>query len=386
MRDTLSAADGYQALMSQLPLPLHRKAQRQGGISLPPDTVVVSADNHWSLTEDIFHQRFPRRLKHKAPRLKLNSDGLCEWSIEGASIFPPAISKIIQTYDALPGCVNLAARLRDLDTEGIQKEIVFGNAIGAFYAYPDLEVRDWVFRIYNQHLAELQAQAPGRFYGVGLVNYWDMASVRQSMEEVRRLGLKTYLLPIYPKGRDGEVLNYCSPQMAPLWQAAEDVGLPLCFHVGENFHEGPGGVGVTVMTNFGPFRKNLGELIFGGIFDRHPTLQVVFAEADINWVPGALQSAAVIYHTFRGILDPEIQRHPSEYWKTHCFVTFMHDPVGLDWLDIVGADRVMWSSDYPHQESTFGATWSAMRDVVETVGADRARDILGGTARKLFGI
>jgi predicted TIM-barrel fold metal-dependent hydrolase len=381
---TTETAEAFDAMIRGLDLPTHRNPQQRGGTVLPPGTVVVSADNHWSLTQDIFYERFPRHLRDKAPRLWKGDDGAFNWSIDGQLMIPPMVQKVFSNYEPVPGCTSIPERLRDLDIEGIDKEINFGNGIGMFYAYADLEVREWVFRIYNEHLAEMQAAAPGRFYGVGLINYWDMARVSQSIAELKALGLRTFLLPILPKGAGGVPLNYCLPEMQPLWQAAEAAGLPVCFHVGEFYTDGPGGLGTTMMETFGPFRRNLGQLIFGGIFDRHPDLQVVFVEAEINWVPGALQSASMIYECFRELIDPKIEHHPRHYWHNNCYATFTHDPVGLRMLDILGADRVMWSNDYPHLESTFGFGWSAIKAVLDAVSEDQARDILGGTALKLF--
>lgn len=64
----------------------------------------------------------------------------------------------------------------------------------------------------------------------------------------------------------------------------------------------------------------------------------------------------------------------------------MSDPFGLTLIDRIGADKVMWSSDYPHMEGTFGATWRAKEQVLKAVPADQARMILGETAIKLFGL
>jgi predicted TIM-barrel fold metal-dependent hydrolase len=87
-----------------------------------------------------------------------------------------------------------------------------------------------------------------------------------------------------------------------------------------------------------------------------------------------------------GRLDPKIKRHPREYWQENCFATFTHDPVGLRMLDIVGADRIMWGSDYPHQESTYGFSWSVMKEVVDYTSPEDAAAILGGTAMKVFNL
>jgi predicted TIM-barrel fold metal-dependent hydrolase len=377
-------AEAFDSAIRGIDLPCDRKPQERGKVILPPHTVIVSADNHWSLTEDVFYERFPSHLKDRAPRLWKGEDGQFHWGIDGKSMIPPQVAKVFSKYEPVPGSYSIEERLYDLDMEGVDKEINFGNAIGMFYTHPDIEAREWVFRIYNEHLAEMQSLAPGRFYGVGLINYWDMARVSESLAELKALGLHTFLLPQNPKGPDGVPINYCLPEVEPLWQAIDESGLPICFHVGEFYSDGPGGLGTTMMETFGPFRRTLGQLIFGGIFDRHPDLKAVFVEAEINWVPGALQSASMIYECFQELIEPKINHHPRHYWHNNCYTTFMHDPAGLRMLDTVGADRVMWSSDYPHLESTYGFGWTAIQAVLDAVSEDEAREILGGTAMEVF--
>jgi len=60
------------------------------------------------------------------------------------------------------------------------------------------------------------------------------------------------------------------------------------------------------------------------------------------------------------------------------------DPVGLEMPHRIGADRVMWSSDDPHQESTFGYTRSAIEAVFRAVSVEDAQKILGKTALERF--
>ena len=60
------------------------------------------------------------------------------------------------------------------------------------------------------------------------------------------------------------------------------------------------------------------------------------------------------------------------------------DPAGLELLHRIGADRVMWSSDYPHQESTFGYTRSAIQAVFDATTVENAQLILGKTALDVF--
>jgi predicted TIM-barrel fold metal-dependent hydrolase len=362
-------------------LPNDRRAQVRRG-ALPEGTVIVSPDDHWTVADDIFHDRFPEYLKDRAPRIFRDDRGFPDWFIEGKPLFSPAQKTLLDSFERVPGAGNMGPRMQDLDTEGVDKELAFPNAVSIFHSWPDLEVREHAYNIYNEYLAELQKEAPGRFFGVGLPVYWDMAKVRDSVQMIKDLGLKTFMLPIFPKGEKYRALNYCEPEMEPLFDAIADSGLPLCFHVGENAVEGRGGNGVSAMLNFSPFRKNLGELIFGGIFDRHPNMQVAFIEGDLNWIPGALQTAEMSYDC--SPLDYHPERRPSEYWRRQCYASFMYDPIGLTMLDLIGADRVMWSHDYPHPESVWGFSWTAIQAVLDAVPADTAKRILGGTALDLF--
>jgi len=381
-----TVAEEFDKVRRGIKYPRDRKAQcrENSKVRLPNDMVVVSADSHWSLTEDIFYKRFPDHLKHKAPRLVPDASGVTNWFVDGRPLIPEVAFEGFATFERVPGSSQIEPRLRDLDLEGVNKEIVFGNAIGSGLGDPDTESREHIFRIYNEHLAEMQAKAPGRFHGVGLINYWDMSKVRASIMQLKSMGLKTYMLPQHPKGAGSVALDYCDPSMEPLWAAAAEADLPLCFHTGEFFKGGPGGWGTSMMIQFGPFRKNLAELIFGGIFDRYPNLQVVFAEADINWIPGAVQHASMAYTCFNPMLTPAIKHNPRYYWQHNCYATFMHDPVGLRMLDQIGADRVMWSHDYPHPESVYGFGWDAMQSVIDATTEEQARMILGGTAMKVF--
>src|SRR6185312_4714706 len=113
---------------------------------------------------------------------------------------------------------------------------------------------------------------------------------------------------------------------------------------------------------------------------------VIFVESGLHWVPGALQEADMIYESFPSHVRPKMSQPPSHYWFNNCYATFMVDPAGLEMIHRVGADRAMWSSDYPHNESTFGYTRSAVQAVFDATNEQDAKKILGGNAVRLFGL
>ena len=83
-------------------------------------------------------------------------------------------------------------------------------------------------------------------------------------------------------------------------------------------------------------------------------------------------------------LNPPLKHPPSWYWKQHCYATFMTDPVGLSLLERIGPETCLWSSDYPHQESTFGYTRSSIDAVFAVTSVESAQKIVGKTALELF--
>jgi len=378
-------------VMAGLTLSKYRSTE-QGRAALPAGLEIISADNHVGLNEDIWFEGFPAHLKHKAPRV-LQRHGLwdiwvpgdAEWDARGD--IERKMFDIVESSE-VPGNTDLEQRMKDLAVEGYQKEIAFPQQMLRFLVHPDLEEREWIFRIYNQHLGRMQQRQPGKFNGVGIANYWDPAKARESIQEIKALGLKTYMLPQHPgKTKEGVEIYYPSPEFEPLWNAVEGAGLPLCFHIGESGNAaGRNGWTTLVLERLGPFRRTFAQLVFGGIFDRNPGIRVVFVEAGINWVPGTLQDAEMIYDSFTDLLDPKPQLRPSEYWNKHCYAVFMADPVGLKMLDYIGADRIMWAADYPHNEGSFGYGWKAIDAVLDAVSEKDARLILGDTAREVFNL
>ena len=55
-------------------------------------------------------------------------------------------------------------------------------------------------------------------------------------------------------------------------------------------------------------------------------------------------------------------------------------------IDRIGIDRVMWSSDYPHNESTFGYSDRSLASVVETVGPEVAVKVVSSNVKTFLGL
>ena len=210
------------------------------------------------------------------------------------------------------------------------------------------------------------------FYGVGLINWWDGEGAERTLAELVSLGIKTFWLPLKAgKDEEGNPIDYNSKHITPVWEAIEAAGLPVSHHIGEGMISAPcakNGYAVSMVHNAAPFREMFGRYVCTGLLDRHKGLKVGWFEGGINWVPSAIQDAEHMYTSYLHTSNVELEQAPQYYWDTHMYVSFMIDPLGLDLIDRIGRDKVMWSTDFPHIESTFGYSEKSLTSVVEKLG------------------
>lgn len=360
-------------------------------VGLPAATQIFSADDHISLAEDIFYERCPESMRDRVPRI-MNVDGGWVLGVEGKNILPQGFLDVLMQYDPLPGSHtgDIDARLAALDSEGVTTELAFPNAILGLIGWPDREVREVCFRIYNEYIAEIQERSGNRIYGVGLINWWDAEGARRTLSELKSLGLKTFLLPLSPgKNPDKSPIDYSSTAMDGVWAAIEESQIPVSHHIGETPPSTPNefnALALTMLQSVAPFRDLFGKYILGGILDRHPGLRVGWFEGGINWVPSAIQDAQHLSASFHHMGNLELQHDPQHYWDTHMCASFMVDPLGLELIDRIGVERAMWSTDFPHNESTYGYTTSSLQNVVDCVGAEAAQAIVSDNVRRYLGL
>jgi predicted TIM-barrel fold metal-dependent hydrolase len=103
-------------------------------------------------------------------------------------------------------------------------------------------------------------------------------------------------------------------------------------------------------------------------------------------IAGSPVPAEHIPASYRHMLKEHPQHDVRYYWDTHMCASFMVDSLGLNQIDEIGIDKVMWSSDYPHNESTFGYSERSRAAVVDAVGPEDAVRVVGGNIRKFLGI
>ena len=129
----------------------------------------------------------------------------------------------------------------------------------------------------------------------------------------------------------------------------------------------------------------MGRLIMGGVCERFPRLRFVFLEAGGGWCATQLERMDEQIEAFP-LEGRRLSLAPSEYFRRQCYISF--DPG--EWnlaasAEFIGADRIIWASDYPHPEYRSDVVAKLRRAIASLPEADQHR-ILGLNAVELYGL
>ena len=373
---------------------------------------IISADDHidlqW-LPKDLWQKRVPAQWRDRAPNVVDTSDGpawVCggdRWDLwggrPGAAGAQGGRRTAIERGGVLEHGVlrptTTALRLADMDRDGVDATVMYGPIVPLLIKDPDL--RKVCYRAYNDWLAEFCATAPDRLAGAGLIPIDDPKTAADEVRYLRQIGLRTgmFLAARVETPLWDEVWE-------PLWEAGAETGIPIGFHLGGGLRtvasSGPkannaGNMGMRVACSTLQMDEPIAAVIFSGALERHPTLKIVLAETGIGWLPYMLER---LDDTYRKFLDAEeywrahgglpLTMAPTAYWRRQVWATFQTDLAGLRLIDSIGADRVMWASDYPHADSTWPESQQAIADNFKGVDAATRQRVLCDNARALYGL
>jgi predicted TIM-barrel fold metal-dependent hydrolase len=296
-------------------------------------------------------------------------------------------------------------RLGDLEADGIVAEVIYPNTVPPFFpggnltalvpSAADFELRLAGLRAHNRWLAEFCAAAPGRRAGIGQFLLNDVDEAVRDVHWIADNGLKGVLLPGAPPGAPIEPLH--SRAYDPVWRACEERGVVINTHGGSSspdYGEYPGSQLLWLMETTWFSHRPFWTLVLSGVFDRFPGLRMALAEQGSGWIPAALRAMDSHYSSMAGggigelqsLDEMRLSHLPSEFWQTNCYVTasFMH-PYDCERRAMIGADRIMWGSDYPHLEGTFPFSLESLQRTFAGVEPTEAQAMLGGTAAALYG-
>jgi predicted TIM-barrel fold metal-dependent hydrolase len=333
---------------------------------------VIDVDSHLTEPPDVWTARVPASKRDQVPHIE-RIDGQDTWYANGERLGAPGFysmaghdgimpASIPQTYDDIPAAMyDPHARLRFLDEQGLQAQVLYPNVggfgNGYFLRLGDRELVAQCVMAYNDFLTDWTSAEPNRLVAITALPFWDVELSVSEMRRCHEAGHKAVNFCNQPQ-------DYGMPPLAhthwdPIWAAAQELGISVSFHVGG------GSMGTQFvdtadmgwMTNFAKvssliFMDNMrciGDLIFGGVCHRFPNLKFVSVESGVGWLPSALETFDWQWRNGGVRLEhPEYDLLPSEYFRRQIYGCFWFERDSAIEAIERYSDNIMFETDYPH--------------------------------------
>jgi predicted TIM-barrel fold metal-dependent hydrolase len=349
------------------------------------DLRVIDADSHVVEPPDLWTSRMSSKFGDLVPHVVFNeARGLEMWRIGDHDVSPvggPAMagwhewppSHPPRFEDADRATWEASARLARMDEYGIWAEILYPNvALFQTALIQSMEERDAMLatmQAYNDFQTEWSSAAPERLIPMASLPIWDLGATLVEIDRCAAMGHRGLIFSQEPG-------NYGMPALVdrhwdPLWAKAQEAGLSINFHVGSGDAQGEaifkqilsaagsadGGVR-PLWASFAPQNfltncRTLSNVICSGICHRFPRLNFVSVESGVGWVPFALDSLDWMWKNFGVTLEhPEYDLLPSEYFERQIYACFWFEGAGVRYaIDRLGADNLLYETDFPHPTS-----------------------------------
>lgn len=305
-----------------------------------------------------------------------------------------------EMQERIRGAWDISVRLKELDAEGVAGEVLFPDGQG-FNSFPfggffgehptpirDPELRAAGARAHNRWLAEFCAAGNGRLQGVAMIMPFDVWQAVADVRSAFAAGLRGIVLP----PPDETYLPYHETVYDPLWAVCAELGMAVHSHGGDppKIYGNSIASQTLAILELGFFRRRiLAQLIFGGVFVRHPNLRFVYTEVGIDWLPNFIELLEHVYHNdwLRMGRAPKkwLTLSPKDAWASNCAAaataaTFEE----VQEARRLGIDTIMWGADYPHVEGGWPHSWQEIRQSFATVDDADRRKMVGENAARFY--
>lgn len=368
---------------------------------------VIDVDSHWTEPPDLWTSRAPARLKDEVLRVERNAEGVDQWVFEDGQVMGlvgycsirPDGSKgraqvAFDTFDEChPASIEVEPRLEYMDEHGLTMQIVYPNILG-FAGSGIMRVQDEAHRkfcatAYNDACSEMQAASGGRLFPQAMLPFWDVPEAVRELERCQDdLGLTGFV--ITDATNEWGLPPLQDPHWDSLWDAAQSRGLPVNFHIGggggpmrlwgNSFTAARSFAALSTMAQMGNM-VCLTNLLLSGLLDRFPSLKFVSVESGVGWLPFLLESLDYQFDE-NGVDDLKLR--PSEYFQRQVYGSYWFESDIGPALDRIGADNLMFETDFPHATCLYPGVRETMRASVERFAPEIQRKLLYETAARVY--
>lgn len=275
---------------------------------------------------------------------------------------------------------SLPGRIESMDRMGVDMQVITPSPRQMYYWLDEADGIE-AARIVNNQMAESVATNSKRFAAMGtLPMQTPDAAAKELVRLVEELGLRG--VQINTRVNDQELSD---PSLKPVWQAAEELGVPLWLHpLGFTHAERLAPFYMTTIIGQ-PLEEIIGliHLVVGGVLDRHPKLKIGCLHGG-GYFPYYLGRLDRTWET-NPVLQENIDRPPSSYMSRIYFDTMVFRPDAVAHLiRLAGPDKVLMGTDYPYEIGEDDPI--ALIEGTEEASDEVKRKVLGGNAVELFGL
>ncbi|MET7770970.1 amidohydrolase family protein [Nocardia sp. NPDC005366] len=357
-----------------------------------------SGDSHFLEPETLWADNLPPRLAELVPRSVKDEDG--EWEtvhIDGMAfrrkLPTSAAQEFMEATNRAPGARDVNLRMKDLDQEGVWSELVFPSLGMWSSSFRTPEVLREAMRVSNDWAFETLEKATPRLVTAGQVSTLDIGDAVAELERIAEMGYRAVYMPVQPHPLQKD---YNRDDWEPFWAACEAANMVIAFHIGTDpidlskgeyapvKFRGPGGAVLNYTeTTFGGQRAIM-KMVASGALDRHPDLKVLVSEGGATWVPFIADRMIEGYRQHHMAVRPKLKRDIKEIIYSQVYASFQHDESAVAVAQHMGYNNVMWGSDYPHMEGTYGHTQETLHNLFDGVDPKVVERVTVGAYRELF--
>ena len=346
---------------------------------------LISADSHVRIPIDDLRDRVPAGL-----RADFDDALAAQAAIDAADKGGKELSLASWDLEAFkdPGYSEPHARLRAMDRDGVQSEVLYSELSG-FRAFSQLR-GDWrkVSRAFLDLLADFASVDPNRLAVSYQIPLQDITYAVSEVERLAALGARSVHLPNFPS--ELGLADYHDPSYDRLWGVLQETGISISHHLGNRPHlwdvfrrdPTPQGAIFTSLPQLA-LAEVIAFWILTGTLERFPRLKIVFVESGLYWIPGFLQGL----DRKRDVYDlPGLTMAPSDYFRRNMALTFIDEPGGLAHRHAVGVENILWSTDFPHPATTWPNSVRIVDEQFAGIPDDERALITAGNARRLYNL
>lgn len=257
---------------------------------------------------------------------------------------------------AQTGITTAEQWLEFLDATGIDVGVIYPTlalSLGLVQNRADETMAQYLSRAYNDWVAETYAAKSARLRPVAILAPQEPELAAQELERaVRELKLCGAMLPSVTT----PLSHFGDPRYEVLWETAERLNCPLAIHgapqAGLPLDIFRRHIEAHVLEHPLPLFMHVTGMVFEGVFERHPNLDVAFLEAGAGWLPYLMDRMDYEYET-RPHDAPAIRKKPSEYLRSgHIYVTCEPEEASVAYVvERFPASCLLYASDFPHERS-----------------------------------